>query len=82
MLEGKEAQGKIGDVGSYELDVTEQGVVKFSAIVEKDFGYGKVSSVNSVETDIFRIAEEMAKKTQTPWDDNAVAGLKNLLGIK
>lgn len=81
MLEGNELEGKIGDVGSYTLDVDSQGKVKFAAMIEKDFGYAKVSSQNAVESDIFKIAEEIAKKTSTQWDDKAIAGLKSLLGI-
>lgn len=81
MLEGNELAGKIGDVGNYTLDVDAQGKVKFAAVIEKDFGYAKVSSNNAVESDIFKIAEEIAKKTSTQWDDKAIAGLKSLLGI-
>ena len=81
-LEGNELEGKIGDVGSYALDVNDKGEVSFSAKVEKDFGYAKVSSVNSVSTNIVSIAEEIVKKTSATWDDAAVAALKELLGIK
>lgn len=81
VLEGNELEGKIGEVGNYVLDVDAQGKVKFSAVIEKDFGYAKVSSVTGVESDVFKIAEEIAKKTATPWDDKAVAGLKSLLGV-
>jgi len=82
MLEGKEIEGKIADVGSYSLDVNAQGKIKIEVQVEKDFGHTKVGSANYVETDIFKVAEEIAKKTGTPWDDKAIAALKSALGIK
>lgn len=82
MLEGKELEGKIGDVGSYSIDVDSKGLIKVSAQVEHDFGYAKVSSVNAIETNVFQIAEEIAKKTSTTWDDKAVETLKSVLGIK
>lgn len=82
MLEGNEFEKKF-DGGEVILDVTEKGDCKISASYEKEVGEGiaKVKSVNSVETNIFKIAELIAAKTQTPYDDKLVAGLKNLLGI-
>lgn len=82
MLEGNELEGKIGDVGSYALDVDDKGSVKFTATVSKDFGYATVESSNSLSSNIFSIAEEIAKKTSATWDDSVVASLKSLLGIK
>lgn len=81
MLEGNELEGKIADVGSYAVDVDSKGEVKVSLVVDKDFGNVKVSSTTSVGTNIFKLAEEIAKKTETQWDDKAIAGLKSLLGI-
>jgi hypothetical protein len=34
MFEGKEVEGKIGNIGSYELDVTDKGTVKLGAEVD------------------------------------------------
>jgi len=82
MLEGKELEGKFGDVGSYYIDADAHGTVKFSATVDKDFGYAKVSSANSVESNIFSLAEMIAKKNNFDWDDKAIAGIKSILGIK
>ena len=81
MLEGKEVEGKIGDVGSYELDVDDKGKVKITATISKDLGHTKISSANSVETDIFAIAQLIAVQTKTELDDKAIAALKGLLGI-
>lgn len=82
MLEGKELEGKIGDVGGYSVDVNEKGEIKISLDASKDLGYLKASSSNSIETNIFKLAEEIAKKTKTDLDDKAIAGLKLILGIK
>ena len=82
MLEGKEVQGKIGDIGTYEIDIDAKGAVKFSVSINKDFGFGKLSSTNSMDTNVFTIAEEIAKKTKTTWDDKAIAGIKKILGIE
>lgn len=82
MLEGKEVEGKLGDVGTYSLDVDAKGKIAINVEVLKDFGHTKVISSNSVETDIFKVAEEVAKKTGTTWDDKAIAALKSALGIK
>lgn len=81
MLEGKELEGKIGDAGSYSLDVDDKGVVKISVVVNKEFSGVKVSSTNAVETNIFKIAEGIAAKTKSTWDDTAIAALEKLLGI-
>lgn len=82
MLEGNELDGKIGDMGAYALDVDAQGVVKVSANIDKDFGPAKVGLVSTIETNIFKLAELITKKTETQWDDKALEGLKGLLGIK
>ncbi len=82
MLDGNELEGKISDVGSYAVDVDAKGNLKISLTVEKDFGSGKVSSVTSLEASIFKIAEQIAKKTLTDWDDKAISVLEELLGIE
>lgn len=81
MLEGKEIEGAF-DGGGYYIDVDDKGGVKIEGTYEKDLGVAKIKSVTTIETDIFVLAEMMTKKTETTWDDTAVAGLKSLLGIK
>lgn len=81
MLDGKEISGPIGDVGNYGLDVDAKGNVKVDVNVAKDLGHSKVSNVLVVETNIFAVAEAIAKKTEAKWDDAAIAGLKSILGI-
>ncbi len=81
MLEGKELEGTF-EGGGYSVDVDDKGSVKVEATFAKDFGVGKVSTVNALETNIFKIAEAIAAKTETTWDDKAVATLERLLGIQ
>jgi predicted DNA-binding helix-hairpin-helix protein len=84
MLEGKEVDKTFDEgAGHVSVDVTDKGAVTIELAYEKDLdGYAKVKSSNSIETDIFRIAEKITAKTETTWDDQAVQTLKNLLGIK
>jgi len=81
ILEGKEVEGKIGDVGSYSIDATKEGKVLIALSVEKDFGGALVKSVNSVEADLFSILEKVVAKTEAKWDDAVVAQLKAILGL-
>ena len=81
MLEGNEVEGQIGDSGKYALDVDEKGNVKVSVNFAKDLGYAKAKSDSSIETNVFLIAEQIAKKTETTVDDKFIASLKALLGI-
>lgn len=83
MLEGNEVEKEYdGGAGKLIVDVTGQGAVKLSNVYEKNIdGYAKVKAVVELESDIFMIAEKIAAKTSTQWDDKAVAGLKSLLGI-
>lgn len=88
MLEGKEFSQKFdGDAGEAFLDVDAQGKVVVGLSYKKEIdldGYAvvKANNENSLETDIFKIAEKIAAKTETKVDDMFIAGLKNLLGIK
>lgn len=83
MLEGNEID-KTYDNGAGRLivDVTDKGGVKLSNVYEKDLdGMAKVRNTTDLETNIFMIAEKVAAKTKTTWDDTVVEGLKKLLGI-
>lgn len=83
ILEGNEVEKEYdGGAGKLIVDVTAQGAVKLSNVYQKDIdGYAKVKAMVELESDIFMIAEKIAAKTSTTWDDKAVAGLKSLLGI-
>lgn len=84
ILEGNELEKTYDEgAGKFVLDVDAHGNVKFSNTYEKDLkGYAKVSSQNSIETNIFNIAEKIAAETETTWDDSAVKALKGILGIE
>lgn len=64
MLEGKELEGKLGSIGSYHVDVNNKG--------ELELGI-------AVKVDIIKELETLAKKSQTPIDDAAIAWIKSLL---
>lgn len=83
MLEGNELEKEYDNgAGKLIVDVTADGGVKLSNVYQKDLnGYAKVKASVELESDIFMIAESIAKKTSTEWDDKAIAGLKSLLGI-
>ena len=82
MLEGKEVEGKIADVGSYYLDADASGMVKIGLEFAKEFDVAKVKSVNEVEVHVMSILEKVAAQTKQTWDDAAVAQMKALLGLK
>lgn len=81
-LEGKEVEGKIGDEGSYFMDVDAKGNVVIEAAYTKAVAGAEVKASLQAKASIFTIAEEIAKKTETQWDDKAIAGLKSILGIQ
>lgn len=84
MMEGKEVDQKFDNgAGSLVVDVDDKGGVSLGVEYSKDLDvYGKAKASISLETNIFVIAEQIAKKTEMDWDDKAVAGLEALLGIK
>lgn len=82
LLEGNELEGNIGKVGNYVVDVDAKGNIKAEAVISQDLGHTKLSSTNVIETNIFKLAEEITKKTGTPWDDKALALIKSVLGIE
>ena len=67
MLEGKEFEQKIGDIGSVSVDVTSE--LKLKVAVE-------------VEIDLVAEAKKLAAKTSTPIDDAAIAWLEKITELK
>lgn len=65
MFEGKEIDGKIGDVGHYFVDVSDKGEVEIGV---------------SVKINLVAEAKKLAAKTATPIDDQAIAWLEKLMG--
>lgn len=82
MLEGKELEGKVGDLGEYKGDVDAQGNITFSLDLGKDYGFTNFNLKFENKTSILKFAEAIAKKTETQWDDKVIALIKSLLGIK
>lgn len=84
MLEGNEVDQKFdGGAGEVIVDVDDKGVVKVSLQYSKEIPEAslKANASIGVETNIFKIAEQIAAKTSTTWDDSAIKGLESLLGI-
>lgn len=76
---GKE--GQIGNVGSYDLEVSAKGVATAKASVE--IGEAELKPVKAsvmVEVDVVVALEILAKKSDNKVDDALVAMVKNALG--
>lgn len=65
VLEGKELEGKIGEIGGYSVDVNADGVLEVGV---------------SVKIDLLAEVEKLAAKSGTKVDDAVVDFLKKLLG--
>lgn len=81
MLEGKELEGKIGDKGSYSIDVDDKGNVKMAAAYADDISGVKIKSENSIETNVLDLLEQVALKNNAKWGVDAIKTVKTLLGI-
>lgn len=81
LLEGKELEGKIGNVGSYSIDVDSGLNVKIEAVISVVESGIKISSVNSVEAPLMEILEKACLKNNIDWDESAIAGFKALLKL-
>jgi hypothetical protein len=81
MLEGKEFEGKIGDVGSYYVDVDAAGKVTLGMVISKAGNGFMMSSENKAEVTLVSLLEEYAKKSPAKWDDAAVETLKKVLAL-
>lgn len=81
MLDGKEVEGKIGNVGEYSLDVDTKGIIKIEAGVKKEIEGAVVSNKLEIEVSLFTILEKVVAKTPATWDDKLVAEIKLLLGL-
>lgn len=82
-LEGKEVEGKIGDVGGYYVDVSKEGMVEIGVSVEVKQLDGDVTakSENSAKVHLLTILEKQAKKNNKAWDDAVIAQIKSILGL-
>lgn len=64
MLEGKELEGKIGNVGEYFVDANDKGEIEIGV---------------SVKIDLLAEIKKLAAKSQTPIDDAAIAWIEKLI---
>lgn len=83
MLDGKEIEGKIGDVGGYFVDVTKEGIAEIGVQISAKFAENdvEVQSTNSAKAHILAILDKIAKKNDRTWDEAAIASVRNILGI-
>jgi hypothetical protein len=81
ILEGKEVEVKLGEVGSISVDVEKTGIVKVEIVAEKEIEGVKAKTSNTVEVSLFVLLEKVAAKTEAKWDDAVVAQLKAILGL-
>lgn len=75
MLEGKEIEGKIGDKGSYSVDVDGYGLVRAEAAYQMDGLRGGAF----MEMHIIELLKMLALKTENTLDDKAIAIIESLL---
>lgn len=81
MLEGKELEGKIGEVGEYFVDVEKNGQVTISLTAKKELEGVLVSSENKAVVNVITLLEKVAAKTEAKWDEAVVAQIKTILGL-
>lgn len=65
VLEGNEVEGKIGEVGSYKVDVNDKGIVEIAV---------------GVKVDLIAELEKLALKSDNQIDDKIVSIVKAALG--
>lgn len=81
MLEGKELEGKIGEVGEYFVDVEKNGQVTISLTAKKELEGVLVSSENKAVVNVITLLEKVAAKTEAKWDEAVVDQIKTILGL-
>lgn len=81
MLEGKELEGKIGEVGEYFVDVEKTGQVTISLTAKKELEGVLVSSENKAVVNVITLLEKVTAKTEAKWDEAVVAQIKTVLGL-
>jgi hypothetical protein len=81
MLEGKEIEGKIGNIGSYSVDVDNALNVTIEATISVLEGGIAIKSSNSVSAPLMEIIEKACLKNSITWDESAIAGFKALLKL-
>ena len=80
LLEGKELEGKIGEKGSYSVDVDTTGLIEIK-LGGGDLMVDGFEGGAYVKLTLMSILEKVAAKTETQWDDAAVMSIKKILGL-
>lgn len=81
LLEGKEIEKKIGDIGSVSVDVTKEGKVILEVVAEYKADGLVAKSANSAEVELFVILEKVCAKNNVTWDEALISQLKVVLGL-
>lgn len=81
ILDGKEVEVKIGDVGSLSVDVSKDGMVKVELVASKELDGVKLQTSSSAEVSIFVILEKACAKNDRVWDEALIAQVKMILGM-
>jgi hypothetical protein len=80
MLEGKELEGKIGDTGSYSVDVDANLKCVVEVSITKEIAGIKASTANSVELDLADLLRQATGKVQNAVFTGAVETILKVLG--
>lgn len=81
MLEGKELVGTIRDMGSYEVDLKDDGTAVGGVAIEKSLGgILKIKGALTLEVDAIEGLRKLAKKANKPFLIVSVEALAKSLG--
>lgn len=72
----KEMEGKIGQDGTYSVDVDAKGIV----IAQADYGMEGVKGSFLFKVDLIKMLETLCKRTDNKIDDGIVSMVKAALG--
>lgn len=81
ILEGKEVEVKLGEVGSLSVDVEKTGLVKIEIVASKEIEGVKLSTSSVAEISIFTLLEKQCAKNDVAWDEALISQLKVILGL-
>lgn len=77
MLEGKEIEGKMGNVGQYSLDVDDKGIMRVELGAQPMDG---VQAGAFAQVDIIIALKQLAARTSNGVDDAMVSTIAKALG--
>lgn len=80
MLEGKELEGKIGDTGSYSVDVDANLKCVIEVAVSKEIAGIKATTANSIELDVADLLRLSTGKVNNAVYTGAVETILKILG--